>query len=785
MLKTMNGRALLFLLLLVPGLCNMPAALVNRAVPEANVEPTAEPAGDPAAAEAALNIEPAPELSASEPSASEAEIDANQNGAQEAADSASVADAPEPPSAQYSFSQPETNVQLVYGDALPPTWQNWSWGINVDFESGTTVQDGTAAMAVTYNEGWTALYLHTDEHIAGDEFDALRFWIHGGKRGGQQIQVVLADESNSFLSDSVAVSAPADGWTPVEIRLSDLGSPRRISGIGWQDTTGGAQPTFYIDSLSFVDLNLPPTPTSVPVAGPALRIDAAAERHPISPDIYGVNYADEELAVAIDLPVRRWGGNATTRYNWQNDTANRASDWFFENIPEEHPNPDELPSGSSAERFIEQDQRIGTKTLLTVPLIGWTPKSRERSCGFSVEKYGPQQYTDSWQPDCGNGVTPGGKVITGNDPTDTSTAIDPSFVEAWIQHLTARFGTAAEGGVAFYSLDNEPMLWNHTHRDVHPEPVSYDELVERTLEYAPVIKRADPTAQTVGPALWGWTAYFFSALDQEKGGNWWNNAPDRAAHGDLPLVVWYLQKMREYEEETGLRVLDYLDLHYYTQAPGVALTTVGDQGTRALRLRSTRSLWDPTYTDESWIDEPVRLIPRMREWVDEHYPGTKLALTEYNFGGLEHINGALAQADVLGIFGREGLDLATLWAPTSSDDPFAFAFRMYRNYDGAGAKFGDMSIEAVSTDQDALSIYAAIRQSDGALTVMVINKTNDTLDSPLSLVGVSAQVAQVYRYGADNPFDILQLADQAVAGDEITVSFPGNTITLLVLPTTS
>ena len=47
----------------------------------------------------------------------------------------------------------------------------------------------------------------------------------------------------------------------------------------------------------------------------------------------------------------------------------------------------------------------------------------------------------------------------------------------------------------------------------------------------------------------------------------------------------------------------------------------------------------------------------MRDWSANFYPGTKLAITEYNWGGLDDINGSLAQADILGIFGRERLDL--------------------------------------------------------------------------------------------------------------------------------
>ena len=699
--------------------------------------------------------------------------------------------------AEISLAQPVVNVTApavlstqikqetpIYTDNLTSPWQEWSWGVVSQLNATAPVHSGQAALAVTYEAGWGAFYLHTQPVIAGRDYDLLRFWLHGDNAGGQRMRVLLADESASFLTESKEVVAKAGDWTLVEIRLSDLGAPRQISGIVWQDATGDAQPTFYLDEVALIDLDLPAVPTPTPMSGPRLRVNLAAERHPISPEIYGINYADEALASTINLSVRRWGGNATTRYNWQLDTANRASDWFFENIPEENADPTQLPTGSAADRFIEQDRRTGTKTLLTMPLIGWTPKSRDRACGFSVAKYGPQQQTDTWQADCGNGLDSNGDPLTGNDPTDTSMPIDPSCVQGWIHHLTQRFGTAAEGGVAYYNLDNEPMLWHITHRDVHPEPVGYDELRDRTYAYATAIKAADPTAKTLGPALWGWTAYFYSALDSTVGGNWWQKAPDRAAHDDLPLTAWYLQQMQLYEQEQGVRLLDYLDFHYYPQATGVALAPVGDAETRSRRLRSTRSLWDPTYQDESWIDEPVQLIPRMREWVDTYYPGTKLAIGEYNWGALDHMNGALAQADVLGIFGREGLDMAFLWAPLSADDPFAFAFRLYRNYDGAGGAFGDISIQATSSDQDRLAIYAAQRSADDAVTIMVINKSAEALTSELSLEGVAHEsVASVFQYSADHLEAIQPLPNQPMTATGFQATFPGESITLFVIDT--
>ncbi len=677
----------------------------------------------------------------------------------------------------------------IYRDALQSSWHDASWETTVDLANAVPVQSGAASMAATHQAPWGGLYLRADEAVSTVGLTLLHFAIHGGEptvsgSGQQQIRVVLVDATDTFHTEqAIALTPVAGSWQSYELRLEDLGNLPQIKGIAWQNTSSGAQAPFYVDDVTLVHLQLPPTPTPTPIAGPALHVNASTVQRPISPHIYGMNYTTEALAAELQLPVHRWGGNGTTRYNWQLDTASHTSDWYFENIPKPNADPDALPVGSAADQFIAQDRRTNTATIMTMPMIGWTPKSRAYACGFSVTKYGPQQSTDPWRSDCGNGIRVDGTFVTGNDPTDTSVPIDPSFVQAWMNHLIDRFGTAADGGVKFYNLDNEPMLWNSTHRDVHPNPVSYDEIRDRTYAYAAAIKATDPTAQTLGPVLWGWTAYFFSALDAAGPGAWWLNPQDRLAHGNMPFIEWYLQEMQRYEAEHGVRILDYLDLHYYPRASGVALAPAGGSANQIKRLRTTRSLWDPTYVDESWIEEPVRLIPRMREWVDNFYPGTKLAMTEYNWGALNHINGALAQADVLGIFGREGLDLATLWDPPAGSDPGAFAFRMYRNYDGQGSTFGDQSLMAASVDQEKLSIYAARRSSDGALTLMIINKSSGALNSMVTVSDFLSQGrAEVYRYSSANLTRIVALDELTISHGTLTANFPKTSITLLVLP---
>jgi len=163
---------------------------------------------------------------------------------------------------------------------------------------------------------------------------------------------------------------------------------------------------------------------------------------------------------------------------------------------------------------------------------------------------------------------------------------------------------------------------------------------------------------------------------------------------------------------------------------------------------------------------------------------------------MESINGALAQADILGIFGSEGLDLATMWPTTnpSKQIPGMMAFQIYRNYDGNKSTFGDTTLHSTSQNQNALAVYAAIHTtgpSNGTVTVMVINKTYGTLTSTVSLLGLSSSVtsAQVYQYSNANLAAIVGPSAVTVtpgtgstASTIASYSFPAQSITLFVLP---
>jgi hypothetical protein len=69
------------------------------------------------------------------------------------------------------------------------------------------------------------------------------------------------------------------------------------------------------------------------------------------------------------------------------------------------------------------------------------------------------------------------------------------------------------------------------------------------------------------------------------------------------------------------------------------------------------------------------------------------------------------------------------------------------------------------------------------LTWLVINKLSDTLTSTVTINGFSpVGLAQVYRYSAQDVSAIHRLPDQSLIAGNLTVAFPGSSITLFVLP---
>ena len=483
----------------------------------------------------------------------------------------------------------------------------------------------------------------------------------------------------------------------------------------------------------------------------------------------------------------RQGGNPASRYNWQLNADNRAFDYFFASLPYASATP-----GEHGDSFIRESRDGGAEPSLTIPMLDWVAKlgpSRARTWSYSIAKYGAQQQNDSangW-PDMGNGVRLNGSLIITNDPNDANVPAGPAFQQGWLNHLTNLWGRATNGGVRYYHLDNEPGIWHSTHQDVHPNGATMDEVRDKMTNYAARIKATDPGALVLGPDEWHFYGTIFSGADaQYEGANGYPNTfPDRTAHGGLDVYPYLLREMYRASTNAGQRLLDVCTVHYYPQGGEFS-----DDVTTAMQLRrnrSTRSLWDTNYVDESWLagnplTAMVKLIPRLKSWVATNYPGTLTGITEYNWGAESHISGATAQADILGIFGREGLDLAERWTTPPAGSPTFRAMQMYRNYDGAKSTFGDLSVNVSnSVNVDALAVFAAQRSTDASLTVMFVHKAlGNSTNVALTLTNfLGANTAQLWQLTAANT--ITRLADVAVTNATINLLLPAQSITLLVI----
>jgi hypothetical protein len=388
-------------------------------------------------------------------------------------------------------------------------------------------------------------------------------------------------------------------------------------------------------------------------------------------------------------------------------------------------------------------------------MIGWVAKDTT-SCGFPVSVFGEQLRVDPDTRGCGDGLTTGGTPLDPGPPTATSIAASPRFVGEWVSAIRAK----GLPRTRLYYLDNEPTLWHVAHRDVHPERLSYDELLSRTIEYGTAVREADPQARVGGFVAWGWSALFYSAADRIERGSGVTVPSDRLLHGGKQLLPWWLSQLRAHEKRTGVRAVDLVDVHFYPQAAGMGLYGEGwtDAQSSARRIRSVRSLWDPTYKDESWIAEPVRLIPRLREWIREEYPDLGISIGEYNFGAEGHISGGLAVAEALGRFGLNGVEAAFYWAIPPRGSAAYWAFRAYRNYDGAQARMGDVSVAASNSDRGLSSVFAT-RRSDGELVIVALNHEPDkTLE--ITVDGGTCgpvQRTRMFSYAGEGGLEAVQL----------------------------
>ena len=511
-----------------------------------------------------------------------------------------------------------------------------------------------------------------------------------------------------------------------------------------------------------------------------VTIDVLTNRHSISTYVYGGAYPKDAPTISDGgLTVVRWGGNATSRYNWKTFTYNAASDWYFEDF-----GYSEIGDSDSS-KYIQDVKAAGSNPLITMVMLPWVAKASGWS--FSVSKYGAQCSTDPYNSDAGNGVKSDCSTNLGADPNDANVALldqpgtkDPQgsvYRNQWTATLARAFGAAPH----FYNMDNEMDIWGGTHRDVHPNPSVYDELRDTYIAEARALKGWDSKALRFGPVSCCWWFYWNGA-----------NNNDKSAHAGVDFVPWWLNEVYWQDKVGKTRSLDVFDIHAYPDVPDTSGWSQSQK--QGLSARIYRDYWDPSYVSESgsinqnWATflQPNKTIPfripRMRAIANMIYPGTPLSITEWSaaVAGESDFSTALGDADAYGILGRERVYLASRWvAPDPSNSNYQ-ALKLYRNYDGQHHAFATTSVSDTNNgDPNLFSSYAALDSTGKTLTIMVLSKDpGNAVQAQFAINGFTPQQLTTYTLSSTNPTRIVA---SSTTGWSSTMSFAPYTATLLVL----
>lgn len=513
----------------------------------------------------------------------------------------------------------------------------------------------------------------------------------------------------------------------------------------------------------------------------------------ISPYIYGINFYSGDTGASPLITFDRAGGNRWTAYNWINNGSNAGSDYFYEN-------DNYLCNGScnaaipaeAVRTFVAGDQANGMASLVTFQLQGYVSVD---TTTFQVPMPFPNlQY---FRPVVFKKSTASNAPFTLTPPP--ATADSNVYMDEFAWALDQKFSGMNIFGSnpthpTFISLDNEPDLWNSTHEEIQGSTnISSDNFVANTVDLSKALKDLKnqfPT-QFANVVIFGPVNYGFNGIYSWQGDSTLSPTPNGANW----FADKYMSGIKTASASYGEPLVDAYDFHWYSEATDGTTRVINltgpnltDAQVQAI-VQSPRSLWDTTYEENSWITNsvlggPIYILGRLQSKINTENPGMKIAITEYNNGGSQHIAGTIAQADNLGIFGAQGVFAASLW-PLSNTEPYTLAgFRAYRGFDGANACFGDTSLNTTSSDVSKVAVYASADSSTpGRYVFVAINRSTSTQVTAIAGLTLSG-TAYFYQMTASSAamqsaVQPVPAGQQSVNGSTLTVTLPALSVTTI------
>lgn len=422
-----------------------------------------------------------------------------------------------------------------------------------------------------------------------------------------------------------------------------------------------------------------------------LAVYASRKGGRISPYLYGANWGvwlnlpDKNKVSPLNLKLIRAGGPFMDRYNW------RTGGYTF-------PGNKKRIMMTGMDDFIEYCHEIGAEPIIQINALGCVPDEQ------------------------------GGKAL-GKSVTDEDAA-----------DLIRYLNKEKKYNVRFFEIGSEPFIWHNVHYDAREKPCSMEEYFESFKKISISMKKAQAE---IDPAS---EIKIFAPAISTSWSNWGTLAPEDAGKSVIP---YFLKKCHEYQNDKianpeGIRILDVLSFHLFPlfREPG----TGSIQENTGLILRSTRTWWDSRYINKYDyslpLDNAAGVLPQFKKWIAENYPGTELAVTEFNIesesmAARSPVIKVLYLADLYGIIGRYNINYAAQFCLNSSDHkasliddtdyitPLYYPLYMYSNY------FKGYILDSESSLPGGLDIHAAKNKNE--IVAMVINKEKRLLAASVTI----------------------------------------------------
>lgn len=510
-----------------------------------------------------------------------------------------------------------------------------------------------------------------------------------------------------------------------------------------------------------------------------VSIDASADKKLVSPYIYGKNgcvtdtkYAGTLLASeqkdinkALEAGqrfARMNDGNNATKYNWRKCLSSHP-DWYNNVYTHDWT--------SSAMRL--RDHLPDMQAMYAFQLSGYVADNAEHN--FNDYEYNSSQWWNGVNQNLAGGGTPaktGTKAAEEGDyslylqewPADSTVAI----LDYWQNEKGFDMSK-----LQYWSMDNEPEIWNGTHDDL-PLEFTADEFIEKYIEVAKKARAQYPDIKLCGPVAaneWQWFKFRDESLKIDGRYYCW--------------LEYFIKRIADEQKASGVRLLDVFDLHWYPT----------DKSFEAL-MGLHRVFFDPKYAYTSanglntinggWdVSFNEKIFARVNAWLDEHFGeghGITLALTETAIPSDDANVVALTYANFLGTFMENGVEIFSPWTWKTGMWETLHLFSRYSK---------EYNVKAKSSSQ-SLGAYTTINQSADSMTIIFVNRSEtDALDVAVDIDNFSVGDGVFKKYElselpksetfVSHEKNALKVGYAKMEGNKTTLTLPAQSITALVL----